>query len=685
MTGVFLPGGYQLSALSGDTVRKGVTATLQFKPSKQWLFTLDGLWDRYQLNTQTASIAHFIGPANVASASVDANQTVVNLTTNNFGHTDFVSQYDHTPTTVKGFGFNTQWQSANGLLALNLDLSGSTALADGPNNTAFTVIGYRNVVNWSYGGSGIPSVVALGDPSIGVPGGTFTDTSLGHAHFASRGGNRNADEIKEGKFDGVLNLDAGVLSKMKLGIYFSDRTKSDDTYSTNASASGAYGGYNLPIPTSTGLLSVFNAGSGFLSGHGGTIPTQWLTFNPDAYFAYLSQPSTAAAQDQVLGLPPGTTLAKLGSAGFTAVKQAASYTVEEKVKSFYLETDFAGTVVRKPWSINAGVRYAHTELQASGTSQQLLDLLPIPNDLTAYTLVYQNGGAQLPVTADNTYNDLLPSVNAKINWTDNVITRLALSKSLARPDITNLAPRVTITGNRPGNLTASGGNPNLKPYACKNADLTFEWYVRRGSSLTIGLFYKDIQDFVITTNTSESFPVQNAGGNFPTGYAPFTVRRPQNGDTAKVKGLEIALQHTFIELPAPFDGLGLLADATFVNSNATLDPGQTTKTFALQGLGNTQNLVTFYEKGALGMRLAYNHRDAWLQTAIGVTGEPTFVKGAGQLDGQISYKLDQHLIVTLEGSNLTDTVQEQYGRYKNQFVGLTDSGTRYALGLRANF
>lgn len=283
---------------------------------------------------------------------------------------------------------------------------------------------------------------------------------------------------------------------------------------------------------------------------------------------------------------------------------------------------------------------------------------------------------------------MLPTLNAKINLTNDVIARVAASKTLTRPNLSDLQAKLSYDTLRPNNLVASSGNPDLKPYVSTNFDLSLEWYYNRGGYATLALFQKTVHDYIVTMFADEQLPVGNSSGDFPNGTATFRVKRPRNVETAKVKGLEVAFQHSLNYLPAPWDGFGFGANATFVDGPSTLSPGDpdTTRSFALEGVGNSQNVMVFYEKGPFGVRASYNHRDDYLQSAFNGEGnEPLFVRGSGQLDAQASYRIGEHVSVTLEGSNITDTPFETYGRYENQWISHVETGPRYSLGLRANF
>jgi len=302
ISNVYMPQQNTTEVETSKLSRTGITGVVQFQPNEQLRFTLDALWDRYKPNTETYQLSHYFTADNITAATIGANNTVVALTTNQNGHTDFTRRFNHTPTTIKATGLNMDWKSAGGLLDLNFDVSTSSALSEGLGNNPFSVIGYQNIVNWSYSGSGMPSLSTSGIPSLGIPANTFTDPTLGKAHYITYGSGTNTkDTINEGKLDGVVDLGGRLLSKLKFGAYFSSRTNRSDVYDTDVCA---YCGYSQPVPAS--LLSVFNAGSDFLGG-GGNFPTSWLTFDPDAYIAYLDGVEISRATAPIIASEPITT------------------------------------------------------------------------------------------------------------------------------------------------------------------------------------------------------------------------------------------------------------------------------------------------------------------------------------------------------------------------------------------
>jgi len=393
-----------------------------------------------------------------------------------------------------------------------------------------------------------------------------------------------------------------------------------------------------------------------------------------------------AAEDAAKGLTPGTTSNNLntgGAVGFTPTDGSSSYAVTEKIEAFYVQFDLGGTVAGLPWSGNIGGRYVHTKETSHGYTQVLTDLLPIQGDPSEYNPVYANSGQLLYVSASHSYNNFLPSVNLKLNLTDQIIARAAFSRSLTRPDMYDLRPVINYNVLRPLEMQASGGNPDLKPYLSDNYDLSLEWYFARASYASIGAFRKNIKDFVTNEYSNLVQHIVNSQNLalYPGGIVNFQFNAPTNSQSAYAEGLELALQHTFSWLPSPFDGLGFNANATFMHSDAVLNAANTSNTFALTGLGNSQNFIVFYEKGPVGVRFAYNYRDAFLSG----TAPITHTKAYGQLDAQASYKITDNVLVTLAAANLTNAVQQTYDRYVNEFDSINEFGRRYSAGILVSF
>ena len=105
------------------------------------------------------------------------------------------------------------------------------------------------------------------------------------------------------------------------------------------------------------------------------------------------------------------------------------------------------------------------------------------------------------------------------------------------------------------------------------------------------------------------------------------------------------------------------------------------------GLSDTANLVAFYDKNGWIARFAYNWRDSFLSGRFDGNGNanPLYTDEYGQLDGIVSYTMNNGVTLFVEGFNLTDEYSRVYGRNELTTFYVTQLGRRYGIGARWNF
>ncbi|WP_328598223.1 TonB-dependent receptor [Croceibacterium salegens] len=302
------------------------------------------------------------------------------------------------------------------------------------------------------------------------------------------------------------------------------------------------------------------------------------------------------------------------------------------------------------------------------------------------------------------YNYWLPSLNLKFALDEDKILRFAASKVLTRPDNSYIRNFLTIGLGTSGELTAQTGNPYIRPATAWQFDASFEWYFAQVGSLTFNAFYKAVDNFfyqnVFTRDVTSNGITQQV-----------FVRGPDNFDgTGKIKGFELAYQQTYDFLPEPFDGLGMQANYTYIESkglpntflnggnipnNSTVAPGN----LPLEQLSKHNfNVTAFYEKGPISLRAAYNWRSRFLLTASDVIfpyysifNEPT-----GQLDASIFFNLSStfdlpgDIKLGVQGVNLLNEVTKTTQSYTGDPGDLAPrsyfmNDRRFSFVLRGNF
>ncbi|MEQ3658984.1 MAG: TonB-dependent receptor [Glaciecola sp.] len=668
----YIPRNWDQIVDNQERTRTNASLVFQYAPSDDLTITLDGFVSKFEVDSVVTDLASWFEPDRVGSATIDPATGTLLTFTQDIGldaqgsgnpASDFVSTTRNSrDVSNDGFGLNVEWD-INDQLKAEFDVSTSSAENDRAGKDRFNVVGIIN--NYSFDGTGsIPTV-----RHDGFSNGSLPDASLSRLHYNEKGNVPSAeDEITEFKADFTYRADSDVLDNARFGVYRQEREKSVFQIFGNQCA---FCGYGTPAPNDTINFRPFTANNFFP----GLIDT-FYTYDGDAYVDFLA----------ASGNPIVTTL------------QNNRYTINEDITSLYMDFTFIYDLGDMPLSVNVGARYAQTDIDVSAVQSFLTDIIPT-TDATLFGNVF---GPATDIVQGGSYANLLPSVNVKLEATDDMVIRFSVYDSLTRPTMDQLSPATTFNEPRRQNLTASGGNPALKPFQSENWDLAFEWYYGDANLFTFAFFNKEVDNFITRLTGPETYTLDdrlNTPGNRcsvtntalcgsdATASADelngltevYTVTRPQNGDAATVTGYEIGLTHLFD------NGFGIQANATIVDSNVSLGT-DTTQTFALEGIGDSQNLVLFYEKDQIQARIAYNNREGFLRAIDnGFNGEPINTETFGQIDVSASYDIDETFTVFFEGINITEEELVQTGRFANQTYSVEDNGRRFALGVRAAF
>ncbi len=682
---VFIPQNFDSLVTTENRERTNANLVLQYAPNDNLIITADALYSDFDVRSDTTSYGHWFTSDNVENVVVDANGTVIEMYQQVGLATDFHAKKADRLTDSLSIGLNFDWD-VNDNLNMTFDISNSNAkrAANNGRGGSLALLGYANRVQWNLDNNILPYYSNFATASDSIYSGQqegdkveqdpnkanyvppkgvshYLDTANSGAHVMIRGGNEVEDDVTQLKWDSVWLADGDTgFSAARFGIMYSSETKTVNTWNnTDSGIHCTYCNYQDDPDVSDFPQQVFNAGDDFLSDVSGSgrTPTQWLTFDGEALFDFLGD---------------------VDGVNFDAVKTNNSFEVEENTTSFYLELDFEGEIASMPIYSTAGFRYESTAVAVNATQANVekLTILDATEMLASY-------GLASAFTETSSYDEILPNFSAKLEVTDEIVARVAVSKTLSRPTLSSLRPITTLDTTRQGNLQSSSGNAELVPFSSDNLDLSLEWYYSDASYVSAGYFRKHVANFITNTKKDKVFKTSNGSSLIDPStddVAVFTNTAPDNGESATVDGWEIAAQHTFDS------GFGLIANATIVDSDAELDNADITQVFALTGLSDSVNFVAFYESGPFQGRIAYNWRDTFLQGLSQGAGDGvTYVEDYAQWDASASYDITDEITVFVEGINLTEEYTHSRGRFSNQLLDIVDSGRRLSFGIRGTF
>ncbi len=245
----------------------------------------------------------------------------------------------------------------------------------------------------------------------------------------------------------------------------------------------------------------------------------------------------------------------------------------------------------------------------------------------------------VPVPGEETYVDVLPSVQFQYSFGSNTNLRLAYGRGIARPNFSDLPPFAVIDPS--GLITAvTKGNPNLKPTHAHNFDILFEHYLKSVGIIEGGWFYKALAD-----------PIYSVTFVPTTGqFAGDRVSQPINGPSAYITGIEMAWEQHLSRLPGLLSGAGVSANYSYTTSQASFPVGfgRTDHPALLRQAPNNWNFDATYDKGPLSARMGLSHNDANIFSYQFQDGAPLGIKGPlgdqylyphTQVDAQASYRI----------------------------------------------
>lgn len=478
----------------------------------------------------------------------------------------------------------------------------------------------------------------------------------------------NTDKEIGAKLDFSYSPEGSAISAFRFGVHYNDRTK---TFRQFLGSDSARADIVVPLASFVSGASV-RGPSNFLRGKFPGVSPSNLLF------------------------PNNSVLQPLRAAGFAITKTLeTSSTFDTGVKTLagYLQLDLDTKLGSLPLTGNAGVRVVNTWTDVHGLLQDFDIVARNGGPPSGFNEIVSRGTIS-DINRNSRYLNFLPSINLKLDLSDDVVARFGYSRSLTRPEFVSLAPALAVSN--PSNFLGSSGNPGLKPYLADNLDLGVEWYFARGSALTVGVFHKQIRDYIIQSSATNVLLPEvgfvNAANVRTQGVTLAVVQRPENAAQAKISGLEVGYTHAFTFLPAPFDGLGVQANLTLVDSKLT-----NTRTGLKQpfpGVSDlSYNLAVFYDKGPIEARLAYSWRDDYLANGAASFGQAErYVKAYGQLDFSVNFKVLENVTVFVDGVNLTNKMERSFGAdpgagklNPSRVVSATNVGRRFTFGAQLKF
>ncbi|MDE2496169.1 MAG: TonB-dependent receptor [Alphaproteobacteria bacterium] len=453
---------------------------------------------------------------------------------------------------------------------------------------------------------------------------------------------------------------------------------------------------------------------------------------------------------------PGPT--GFATVNFKAIEAATHYAAMDKAALAAIGTPNAGSTVTYPYSLSAGdtgTASGSEEERNVGLYGELNGVLHLGRDLKynlglRWVQTLQNITSPVPhvnplnaTLADggkypNTYTFLneshdyaafLPSVNLVYEVADDFQVRLALSRTMSRPNVNSMIDVVSF--NDVAVTNASKGNPNLKPYFSNNIDLGVEFYTGGEGYISADIFRKSISGFTVTQSFNQTFaylapygitygnlsPQQQSAVDLKTGGTngsnanalPIIVSEQFNArGLLTINGMEFDYVQPldFLLERYGLKGFGFTGNVTIVDQKSS----GSAPAIAGGVAPLTYNMTAYYENNGAMVRFSYAWNDKSYVTGAtggilglclpnvaavssGCTAGPYFINAPhGQLDMSSSFELSRLFgdlpsdpYLTFDIQNLNKAKLITYEQYTNAINTYYNPGTVFLFGVRGSF
>ena len=375
-------------------------------------------------------------------------------------------------------------------------------------------------------------------------------------------------------------------------------------------------------------------------------------------------------------------------------QEAGFFQIDRNITNLYAQLDFGNDYLRG----NIGVRYAKTD--------RTVDTVTYDGGIQVTTGAFTDIGGDSAEPSSNSfdYDNWLPSLNLAYDLTDDIVIRAAAGKVLVRPIIGETASfgREIATQDNGTDIivNVSEGSFDLPALTANQYDLSAEWYFNESSALTLAYFRKDVKNQVISEAVCPgdfqladvSFDSATGECRGTDGYIYNITRNRATDGVLKINGIELAYNQSFDFLPAPFNGLGMIANYTLLDADNPQEEQP-----LLGSSERTANLIGYYENGGFAIRIAMNYRSEYSLNDGSKTGEnygdsSALVPNPGslldarkQVDVSMSYEFENGVKVSLEGINVNGDYERGTRFEKARLQSIATFGSTYFMGVTYSF
>lgn len=628
--------------------RDGLMAVLQWKPNKDYVSVLDLYYSKFnspnvRKGYETVTNATWTGGCNpmctlqnpvVKNGKVDSGVWTGT-------HAVLANDIDQNSAGLKAAGWNHKLR-VNSDWNLDADLSYSAAhRKEAPYETwagASKLVGSN--LAFSNGAAGLPGLVLTPDMN-------YADTNIVRLMDAGGWGMAGYlkdlqvhDTLKSARVTAERALDGWGLSKLTMGANFSQRYKSRSVPEWQLQLKA---GDNGAI-TNAGSMLAGDSSIGMVSYDELSYANRYDLVNNNYFDIFLK-----------------------------------AWEVRERTATGYAKLDIDTDIGRFPVRGNVGVQVVHTSQSSTGNS---VDTGSGSSDSDRPVTRLTDGAS---------YVNVLPSLNLQTDVGDQQTVRLGLAKVMARPRMDEMSNSGTyyVDGLDIDGPTwkGGGGNPKLRPFLARSADLSYEKYFGVKAYIAAAAFYKKLDSYIYSyTNGNYDFTGHRNASKFTpmSNIGEFT--QPQNGTGGSIHGIELSASLPFGMASRYLDGFG--GTFSFARTGSAIKPFGDGNTSPLPGLSRqTGNITLYYENNGFSARVSQRSRSDFLGSIIGFASTRRYqmIKAERVIDLQLGYEIQsgfaKGLSLLVQVNNANNAKYQEYQDRPDNITNSTKYGSTVLFGL----
>jgi len=670
----YIPNSFYYRQMESKEDRDSAILALQWQPNSDLDINLDGQWSKRDYYEDRHDLLFDDGRRKISNWTTNDENALLSYT----GESRISSygEFRRRDEDYKGLGLNIDWQ-ANSNLNVKLD----TAYSDTERLQTRTYARFRSdrhYYDWVNQGAesfaDVPNVYTDRTDAAG----SSIDLQSEIQDFSFFGANSEArnyrfdikDTINSYRLDFEYALDEGVFTAIDFGSSFISH-RHDNYQEERASYAPSGDERDEKFASVTANCLIDFPQSDF--GEDANSPvSSWATYNTQCAFDTL-----AAGQD--LSVDP-----KSPSGGDIRMK--------EEITAIYAMAEFSTEWADMPVDGNFGVRLVETNIESIGVRNSY----NVTTDAEGVVTFNPNDEVLETNEFDNSYTNVLPSINLSVGLTDELQLRLAAFQGISRPDmwfygasrdIESDSGELTVEDALQGNVKALG-NPFLEALQSDNYDIGLTYFLSADTMLSGAVYYKTFGARFESASDLEDVIVDGQTYNVEVSGRPTII-----DEESAINGYELTALHRFTTLPQPFDGIGFSLNYNFANSDFQTPEATTNIAQEVRDSITPANIAglskhnfssqVYWEVDDWSARVSYKYRSEYLKPfGPSLSQTNRFVDDTQSVDFDISYKINKHLKARFQVINLTNEPYVEQRVAHGAYNRIEYSGPRYFFGVK---